>query len=283
MLKEQFNDLNIYKVLYNSRRSIIYLLRDGRVFKRFHFEELEDYEKLNISLEGKILIGEKLKDLKEFPAPLSIVYQKDRLVGYTVKFNTGKPVADFVSCRKLNNFHFYVNFFNKLENIVKKGHSLGLVFPDLCTHSNIFISRMGHFSLIDYDGFQIEDYFSFSISSAIYNRYKILKPKFYNNGLFTEELDKYSLMILFLQFLSNLDLSSIDTINPEPNEILTTRDLADYINLDDEEIIKMIEDTLSIDREGIYVSNVVKAIASKYDLFVYQENNGEYARMLMKK
>lgn len=56
---------------------------------------------------------------------------------------------------------------------------------------------MGLLSLTDYDGFQIDDYFSFSISDAIDNMYKVLKPKFYNNGLFTEELDKYSLMILF--------------------------------------------------------------------------------------
>ncbi len=70
-----------------------------------------------------------------------------------------------------------------------------------------------------------------------------------------------------MQIISSLDLSSVDTINPETNEILTTRDLADYIDLDDEEIIAMIEDTLSMDREGVYVSKVVNAIASKYDLF----------------
>lgn len=49
--------------------------------------------------------------------------------------------------------------------------------------------------------------------------------------------------MLFLQALSSLKLSSIDAINPEPNEVPTTKDLAEYINLDDEEIIRMIEDT----------------------------------------
>lgn len=142
---------------------------------------------------------------------------------------------------------------------------------------------MGCLSLTDYDGFKIGEYASICISSAINNKYKIHKSKFYKNDLFTEELDKYSLMILFLQELSSLDLSSIDTINPATNEILTTRDLADYINLDDEEIIRMIEDTVSIDREGVYVSEVADAIASKYDLMVYYEEDGEYTKVLVKK
>lgn len=283
MLKEQVSDLNIRKVLSGSHRSIVYLLSDGRVFKRFRFEEIELYEKQNIPLEEKILIGEKLKNFKEFYQPLTAVYQRNRLVGYTTKFNKGKRFDKYLSNQKLNNLYFLASFFSKLENVVKKGHSLGLVFPDLCTISNIFISRIGNLSLTDYDGFQIEDSFSFSVSSAINNGYKIHKPKFYQNDLFTEELDKYSLMILFLQTLSSLNLSYIDSINPETNEILTTRDLADYIDLDDEEIIAMIEDTLSMDREGVYVSKVVKAIASKYDLFTYKEDNGEYIKMLLKK
>lgn len=90
-------------------------------------------------------------------------------------------------------------------------------------------------------------------------------------------------MILFLQELSSLNLSSIDTINPKTSEILTTRDLADYINLDDEEIIRMIEDTLSIDREGVYVSEVASLIASKYDLMVYYEEDEGYTKVLVKK
>lgn len=74
MLKEQVNNLNICKVLFKNDRSIVYLLKDGRVFKRFRFEEIERYEKHGISLEEKILIGEKLKNFKELYGPLSAVY-----------------------------------------------------------------------------------------------------------------------------------------------------------------------------------------------------------------
>ena len=62
MLKEQVSDLNIRKVLLNSYRSIVYLLSDWRVFKRFRFEEIERYEKQNIPLEEKILNRRKIKE-----------------------------------------------------------------------------------------------------------------------------------------------------------------------------------------------------------------------------
>lgn len=286
MLKEQFNDLNIRKVLTKSSRSIIYLLSDGRVFKRFCFKEIERYEKYNISLEEKILVGEKLKTSKEFYEPLSAVYRKNRLIGYTMKFNNGKRFDKYIDLlsyrRKLNNLHFILIFFTELEYIVKKGYELGLVFPDLCTPSNIFISKMGYISLTDYDGFQIDDYFSFSVSSAINNKNKIFKPKFYSNDLFTKELDKYSLMVLFLEFITSLDISLIDTEFENDKGLLSVRSLARYINLDNEEIIAMIEDTLSVDNEGVYVSVVANAIASKYDLFIYKED-GKYNKILIKK
>lgn len=202
-------------------------------------------------------------------------------------FNKGKNLIKYFDSLKYkysqSNLKFCASRYKKLESVVKKGHTLGLIFPDLCTASNIFISRIGHFSLTDYDGFQIDDYLTFLISGIIYDRNKVFNPKFYNNGLFTEELDKYSLMILFLQEPSSLDLSSIDTVNLEANQILTTRDLADYINLDDEEIISMIEDTLSIDSEGVYVSEVADAIASKYNLMVYYEEDEGYTKTLLRK
>lgn len=287
MLREQINDLNIKKVLCKKSGAIIYLLSDGRVFKRFLFEEVDRYSDKGISLENKILEGERLKEHTEFYGPLSAVYRKSTFVGYTMDFNKGKNLIKYFDSLKYkysqSNLKFCASRYKKLESVVKKGHTLGVVFPDLCTASNIFISRIGHFSLTDYDGFQIDDYPTFSISSIIYDRNKVFNPKFYNNGLFTEELDKYSLMILFLQELSSLNLSLIDTINPATNEILTTRDLADYINLDDEEIIRMIEDTVSIDREGVYVSEVADAIASKYDLIVCNNEDEEYSKILVKK
>lgn len=287
MLKEQIRDLNIKKILCNKGNSIIYLLSDGRVFKRFRFEEIELYNHIGISLENKILEGDKLKEHKEFFAPLSAVYRKDTFIGYTMRLNKDKNFAKYVDSLKYryrcNNLKFCANNYKKLEFIIKKGHVLGLVFPDLCTVTNIFISRMGSLSLTDYDGFQIGDYSSISISSAINNKYKIYKPKFYNNGLFTLELDKYSLMVLYLQELSLLDLSLIDTINPKTNEVLTTKDLVDYLNLDDKEIISMIENTFSIDHEGVYVSEVADAIASKYDLVLNKNTNGEYKKILVKK
>lgn len=142
MLKEQFNDLNIKKVLCKSDRAIVYLLSDGRVFKRFLFEEVDRYNDKGISLENKILEGERLKEHKEFYGPLSAVYRKNTFVGYTMDFNKGKDLIKYFDSLKYKYSQSYLKYctrrYRKLESVVKKGHTLGLVFPDF-VHLQIFL------------------------------------------------------------------------------------------------------------------------------------------------
>lgn len=124
MLKEQIRDLNIKKILCKKSSAIIYLLSDGRVFKRFLFEEVDRYSDKGISLENKILEGERLKEHKEFYGPLSAVYRKSTFVGYTMDFNKGKNMIKYFDSLKYkysqSNLKFCASRYKKLESVVKK-------------------------------------------------------------------------------------------------------------------------------------------------------------------
>ncbi len=85
----------------------------------------------------------------------------------------------------------YAKIHSQIENNIKKGNKLGIVFPDLCTTENIRITEEEKVIFIDYDGLQIKEMPAVGFSDFLGTPEEVLTSKYYDfgTGLFTKEID----------------------------------------------------------------------------------------------
>lgn len=176
--------------------SRIYKTKEGEYVKLFMPITLQMYYDIaHVNLEAKLLNREKYYISEEINKPNTVIYSRSGMaVGYKMapvigkdfnKFDTTLSKEDSLNLTIFNDVH------KKLEYIVRKNKDI--VFPDLCTCDNIYISPNNEVKLIDYDGMQIGKHQAIEMSTTLNeqgNNYYI--PKYYQKNLFTKNLDKKS-------------------------------------------------------------------------------------------
>ena len=165
----------------------------------------DNYSYFIEELKGKLLESRKIEE-KHFTLPNSILMGEDYPKAYMIPKLTGFLSLDEYLLDK--DFETIASTILKLSEIVRNANSEGIVLPDIGTPSNVLINpETGEITLIDYDGIQIGNFQSFTISSLLHNEIiKITKFKsFYNSfsGLYSSNIDKLSLYALFLHFTYN--------------------------------------------------------------------------------
>ena len=177
----------------------------------------------------------------------------------------------------------YADEHMKLESIVKRGNDAGIVFPDLCTCDNIFIDSSGNMNFIDYDGLQVGNHITPILSTSLGRQEQYLCSKYYKNGLFTPELDKKSLIILYFLTAFNINLGKVGMINPANNDEVTLDFVFESIGLDDYDIQDKVWKCLQSKYKNEFLGDDVYHIADYYDMIAVPIGNGKYVKRLIKK
>lgn len=192
-----------------------------------------------------------------------------------------------MSLKQRGDLYGYAKRHMQLENIVKKGHEENkvIVFPDLCTFDNVFINEKEQLSLIDYEGLQVGEHISVNISTNLGNQENYIHRKYLKNDLFTPEIDKTGLIIMYFLAAFHVDLKIVGQINPMTGNIMTVKDVFEIMELQDEvELMKMVEMTLSNKEKGVYLGNKMFELASKYNMEAYSTSiPGLYLKKLKRK
>ena len=146
---------------------VTYDLKNGLILKvivetAFEKDELRDFK---CNLERKILHSKKLVGT-DIVLPHTMYMDHDEVVGYTVPKILLPNIGD--TLEKNKTFSNVSNVLLLLTNKVEKLNEQGIVFPDLCTYGNIFYDAgTNNIKFIDYDGIQIFDTWSDSVSALI--------------------------------------------------------------------------------------------------------------------
>ena len=262
---------NLDSVLRNAKRlcdtqtSVIYETVDGRIYKHFKSIALMLDRSAGMRIAEKIDYADKIVDFDELYKPTSAVYSNGHFCGFTSKKNNGTNFNDYdknVTKTQVNNLYYYLNFFEKLTKLVKKANKHKIVLPDLCSCDNIYIDSEGNLSLIDYDGMQVDEFPVYAMSTSLGDEEKYFVPKYFdvNKRLFTTELDKTSLLLLY--FLCTLHVNVAASFDVYKD--LSINVLLSEVGLDDPIIRRMVIDTLSSDTKGHYVDVIAGMIADKY-------------------
>lgn len=266
MEKVELTNINFkkIKILKKSTISKVFLLDEKEVVKVYNSSYLKGINR-RITLERKIQASSTIK-LKELVLPKKIVLINGNFAGYTMEYIKGKSYLD-IAIAPYRNLDLINKEYLEIEKIIKKFHKEGIIVPDLLNLTNIIVTEDG-LRFIDYDGMQIRDNKASSVSKILKKDIRHSSTIKYCNhlGLYTEELDKKSLLILYILITFN---NLINDINMDNNRFEKIDKLLEELNISQEDKLKEIIDKAYNPRNDIkneYLEEAVKEIGKKYVL-----------------
>lgn len=269
-----------------SDTSDVYRLGNGSVLKLFQPEVIMLSKLVGVDIEGKILAAKPIKSSPEILVPTSAIYDDSRnFIGYTMPMAKGvdyNKIEENLTYSQREDLGRYGRIHNKLESIIKKNQNI--VFPDFCTCDNIFIDDKENIKFIDYDGLQVDKFKSLSTSTSLgdfnsYNNSKYID----NSGLFTKELDKKSLIILYFLSAFNINLNRVGSRIPGTSVDVTLDMVFEYINLDDPDICHKVWKLFNDKENNEYLGDDVFNLADKYEMKIVAKQGPMYSKKLYRK
>lgn len=238
------------------------IIRDGSyVVKKYNNLS----KKENKILRQKLERSETLSSIEGLVTPLSFSLNGGKVEEIYFNFVEGINFADFLNENGLNvSLSIVTDYILSLEALVKKGHEYNVVFPDLLTGGNVLydVNNKKIYAL-DYDGLQIEDLPSFGISDFIckpHNTSLLHSQKYYRNGLYTKNLDLYSIYVAYLYYTTKLNA---------PRDPRLKETLSGYLksaNILQTEAAQKILDIYNLSKDNRYLDDDLRKIEEKYYL-----------------
>ena len=224
----------------------IYRLPNGELLKIGYSKNKERFYEAQNHLYDSLKHVEEINSISNVAWPTRVVHDTCFFSGYTMPEIAGIDLDTFAL--DLTDLYEFAEVFIKIENVVKEGHKLNVVFPDLCNGGNIIITPEGNAVFIDFDGIQPEGMSKFFFAKAIGKKTSKMSSKYFDKNLnrFTKELDVKSVIFLYFDKVFNIKLGRISPVRSLSKiENAIDRYFAS-INLDDP-IIKRKVLTLYID------------------------------------
>lgn len=260
---------------------VTYDLGNGFILKvivetAFEKDELRDFK---CNLERKILHSKELVGT-DIVLPHTMYMDHDEVVGYTVPKILLPNIGD--TLEKNKTFSNVSNVLLLLASRVKKLNEHGIIFPDLCTYGNVFYdARTGSFKFIDYDGIQIFDTWSDSVSALIkydFNpMYASGKYTIPGDFLWTSNIDRASIVALYLKKLLGVNILEDPTFAFYQDTQMTEEGL---ISLDKDEFLQRKIST-TLDNYGILDYETRKSVVKIFDLTVDNDPPDEVIKHIM--
>lgn len=260
---------------------VTYDLGNGFILKvivetAFEKDELRDFK---CNLERKILYSKKLVD-SDIVLPHTMYMDHDEVVGYTVPKILLPNIGD--TLEKNKTFSNVSNVLLLLASRVKKLNEHGIIFPDLCTYGNVFYNAEANsFKFIDYDGIQIFDTWSDSVSALIkydFNTmYAAEKYTIPGDFLWTSNIDRASIVALYLKKLLGVNILEDPIFSLYQDVQMTEEGL---ISFDKDEFLQRKINT-ALDNYGILDDETRKSVVKIFDLTVDNDPPDEVIKHIM--
>lgn len=264
--EKYFNEL---KLLDSSMSSYICLTKKGEIVKLFTPIYIKACYISNIDLEDKILNKGHYYISNEIVVPNAIIYNVNgEVCGYKTTRIMGRnlnEIEDNLSLSDKCDLNRFTMEHRILEEIVKKNKDI--VFPDLCTCDNIIKSNNGRYKFIDYDGMQIGDYKAVQMSTTLdETRYDYSVSKYSKDDLFTKNLDKKSLILLYFLSTFNVNINMVGTINEFSKEKITLEEIFYDLGITDLELYDKVKRIFDDSVDNVYLEDTIERLAKDYKL-----------------
>ncbi len=268
-LQEFLKENNSYKILKRCKDTTIIKLPNGELLKILDKELLELLEDTGFNLEVRLKEVENLKSFSNFSWPTRQLEESGIVNSYTMPYIPGVDFTDYYE--DIFNLTSYAKIHSQIEENIKIGNKLGIVFPDLCTTENIRITPDGKVVFLDYDGLQVKKMPAVGYSDFLGTPNDVLQPKYYDfkTDLFTTELDIRSTIFLYFVDVFGINLAAVNKINPETGRIVTLEEIFSLINLQDLDIMQKVWKLFQKSIPNEFLGDDIYKLAEEYKLEEY--------------
>lgn len=259
-LKEFLNENKGYKILKRCKDTTIIKLPNGNLLKILDDELLQIISNTGYNLETRLKEVDSLTNFKNFAWPTIMLEDKNIVKAYVMSKIEGVDFTDYY--KDIFNLMSYANIHSQIENNIKEGNNVGIVFPDLCTTENIRITNNDKVFFIDYDGLQIKQMPAVGFSDFLGTPQEVLTKKYYNDksDLFTKELDIKSAYFLYFVDVFGINLAAISS------KMATLDEVFSLINLDDVDIMQKVWKLFQPKIPNEFLGNDLYKLAENYNL-----------------
>lgn len=256
--------------IFSGSKSTIFKTKTGEIFKSFSSSYLKFLSSGGIDLEKNILDASPIDGGDDIVIPNKAVYFGNNFFGYTANFIDGDNLDNFIknlSVGQKCDLDGFASLYQDVEKVVRD--SKNVVFPDLCTLSNLMVTNDGVVKFIDYDGLQIDGKKTACISTMLGTHEQYFNPKYLVGDLYTKELDKKSLIMFYFLVTFNVDLNYVGKINAFTGKVITLDDIFGQIRLEDDDIKHKVWKCFQTDVKNDYLGEDVLRVAQEYDMNAY--------------
>ena len=286
--KVEFTSFKDKEEICKSRNSIIYDIHGNKILKVLTDDMQKLHQDNNINYEKRIL-DERVKNIPEIVSPIEAVYDNDYCCGYTMDKINGVTLSRYYFKEDKYNCNLtrIAEIYQKIEEVIKKGNELDIVFPDICSGANILINNAGEVKFIDYDGMQVgSDDQSICYSSYLAKFIYVVEGelKFYSyDKQYTKELDKVSLAVILFELLFGINI--FEKVKYYGNgDIVNIKKIAKLYGLDNEkELIAKIRAIISRSKDGVFLQDEVSKLSENYELYLDRDSRGYTLKRLRAK
>lgn len=279
-LEEFLKENREYRILKRCKDTTIIQLSNGELLKILDDELLEMLSDTGFGLEERLNEVQNLSNFN-FALPTRILESNGIVNSYTMPYIPGVDFTDYYE--NIFDLMSYAKIHSQIENNIKEGNKLGIVFPDLCTTENIRITDDGKVVFIDYDGLQIKEMPAVGYSDFLGTPEEVLNSKYYDfeTGLFTKEIDIKSAIFLYFVDVFGINLASVNRINPYTGKIVTLDEIFSIINLQDVDIKQKVWKLYQISIPNEFLGDDIYKLAERYKLV--EPFSGAEIKRLVKK
>lgn len=257
-----------------------YNLNNGLIFKQIKekdgsdYARLLDYDDFKECLEFKLRLSRRIDD-ENIVLPKTMYMKNDEVIGYTMPYINMKSLSDVLKCT--HDLDFITDSFIVLSEAVKKANSEGIIFPDLGNATNILYDpKSKKIKFIDYDGLQVGDCDTFSISTLMskYNNPMFNTIKYFNRTtiLFNSNFDKATLLALYLYYTTHTNLTNFKKKDYEYRNGFynikeeSIKEYLEKIGLLDTPIEEEVRRVYDIDKNNNYIETAIKKVNKTHRL-----------------
>ncbi len=270
-----------YTILELRSGRYILKLANGDIVKVLEEELLEELAETGYDLEARLGEVENLTKFKNFPWATKMLEADGIVNGYVMPNVPGVALLSYHGSGL--DLAKYADIHSQIEQNIKDGHEVGIVFPDLYATPNIRITPEGKVFFIDFEGLEIKHMPSVGYSCFLGSPEEVLTPKYYDSetGLLSPEIDiKSSIFSYFLDVFS-VSLESVNRKDQVTHRVTTLDDIFSLINLDDPDIQQKVWKLFQESTPNEFLGDHLYRMAEKYRLVKHPDR--ALTKMLVKR
>ena len=279
------------QIIYQSVRSLIIRLKSGILLKVFSPQILGNPAIYKFT-EERILTADTMRDSENINIPLDAVYAGNGFLGHTMNEVQGPNLFKYyfsLPMDKLSDLRYTTNLFLTANNIIIKNNKKGIIFPDL-SMENFIVKENRSLEYIDFEGIQNNYIHSPSVSSNLGNEFDHYIPKYcdMNTFLYTDNLDKKSLILMYFNMILGLELQKTVTVyqrhGASVDEAIET--MLNTIGLHDDSFAEKVSKVYNDNCNNEYITEDAIRISNNYQTKLIPQitsNGTQYQRKFIKR